>query len=214
MSNSTPLPAGDFSAWLADVQAAIAGEVDGDVPCGGCTGCCTSSQFIHIAPDETDTLAHIDPQLMFPAPLLPRGHVVLGYDERGRCPMLVDNICSIYEHLPRTCRTYDCRIFPATGIEPGSDKIDIGERTRRWRFSFPTANDRTDYDAVHAAAEFIGEHPDVAGDNVSTLNSTERAVLAVLARDAFVSVDEAGRTVVVQPTADHVRVTVRLRSRT
>jgi hypothetical protein len=51
--------AGDFSSWLAGMQAAIRGERGSDVPCDGCTACCTSSQFIHVGPDETDTLARI-----------------------------------------------------------------------------------------------------------------------------------------------------------
>ncbi|MFI5042361.1 MAG: YkgJ family cysteine cluster protein, partial [Acidimicrobiales bacterium] len=101
------LAAGDFSSWVAEIRVALRGERGSEVPCGGCTACCTSSQFVHIAPDETDTLSHIPAELLFRAPLLPPGHVVLGYDERGRCPMLVDARCSIYEHRPRTCRTYD-----------------------------------------------------------------------------------------------------------
>lgn len=91
------------------------------MPCGDCTACCTSSQFIHIAPDETETLGHIPDELLFDAPGFPAGHVVLGYDENGHCPMLVDGACSIYAHRPRTCRTYDCRIFPATGIDLGDE---------------------------------------------------------------------------------------------
>src|SRR5688572_9246633 len=50
------LPAGDFSTWLAEFAAALDGKRAADVPCGGCTACCESSQFIHIAPDETDAL--------------------------------------------------------------------------------------------------------------------------------------------------------------
>ena len=96
------------------------------MPCNGCTACCTSSQFVHIGPDETDTLAHIPAELLFPAPLRPRGHVLMGYDERGHCPMLIDNRCSIYEHRPQTCRTYDCRVFPAAGVElEDEDKVLI-----------------------------------------------------------------------------------------
>ena len=63
---------------------------------------------------------------------------VLGYDERGHCPMLVDGACSIYEHRPRTCRTYDCRVFPAAGVEPDADKAPSPTRARRWRFTDPT----------------------------------------------------------------------------
>ena len=110
------LAAGDFSSWVVEMRATIRGEQGSEVPCGGCTACCTSSQFIHIEPDETDTLSRIPAELLFPAPRLPRGHVLLGYDERGHCPMLIDDQCSIYEHRPKTCRTYDCRIFPAAGV--------------------------------------------------------------------------------------------------
>lgn len=151
------LAAGDFSAWLTDMQGALRGE-DGaaDVPCGACAACCTSSQFVHIEPDESDTLAHIPAELLFPAPRLPSGHLVLGYDDRGHCPMLVENRCSIYEHRPRTCRTYDCRLFAATGLAI-TDKPAIAAQVARWRFSFPTPADRDRFDAVRAAGSL---HPD------------------------------------------------------
>ncbi len=146
------LDAGDFSSWADAMLGALRGEGDADVPCAGCTACCTSSQFVHIEPDETDTLAHIPPELLFPAPRRPRGHVLLGYDESGKCPMLIDNACSIYEHRPRTCRTYDCRIFAATGVEVDDDKPEIARRVRRWRFRFPTDDDLRRRDAIRAAA--------------------------------------------------------------
>jgi Fe-S-cluster containining protein len=154
------LAAGDFSSWLTGMQAALRAEVDAQVPCGGCTACCTASQFIPIGPDETDTLAHIPAGLLVPAPRLPRGHVVLGFDERGHCPMLVDGRCSIYEHRPRTCRTYDCRIFPAAGLEiDGEEKAGIARQARRWRFSYPTPADEAEHDEVRAAAAaLLAEH--------------------------------------------------------
>ena len=154
MSEDGDLPAGDFSSWLAAMEAAIGGRADADVPCGACSACCTASQFVPIGPDETDTLAHIPAQLLFPAPRLPHGHVVLGYDERGHCPMLVDGRCSIYEHRPRTCRTYDCRIFAATGLAVDDDdaaRAPIARQVRRWRFSFPVEADRQRRAAVRAA---------------------------------------------------------------
>ena len=82
------LDAGDFSAWLGSVLGAIRDGEPSAVPCDGCTACCTSSQFVHIEPDEADTLAHVPAALLFPAPGRPRGHVLLGFDERGHCPML------------------------------------------------------------------------------------------------------------------------------
>ena len=173
MSDEGELAAGEFASWLTDMRAALRGERHAEVPCDGCTACCTSSQFVHIAPEETDTLAHIPKDLVFPAPGLPQGHVVLGYDERGHCPMLVDDHCSIYAHRPRTCRTYDCRIFPATGIDVAdgdASKVRIAQRARRWRFTYSNASDRD----AHARLKETAIVVRATGDN-----ATQRAVLAI-----------------------------------
>lgn len=191
------LAAGDFSSWLTEMQGAIRGEHGSDVPCGSCTACCTSSQFIHIDPDEADTLAHLPAELLFPAPRLPDGQVLLGYDEQGRCPMLIGGRCSIYEHRPRTCRTYDCRVFPAAGIEPEDDKPLIVRQVRRWRFGFPTGADGARHQAVHAAAAFLGDHGDLLPDALAPRNATELAVLAVEIHEAFLHDEETGTA---QPT--------------
>ena len=161
------LDAGNFSSWLSQAEAAIRGEATADVPCGSCVACCTSSQFVHIDPDETVTLAQISAELLAPAPGLPHGHVVMGYDDAGRCPMLADDGCSIYEDRPRTCRSYDCRVFVAAGVEPGAR--DIAERTRRWRFRYASAVDRARHDATRAAAASLDQ----------TRSATTRAVRAV-----------------------------------
>ena len=168
------LDAGPFGSWLDAIRAAIGEGQDAEVPCHGCTACCTSGQFVDIGPEETDTLAHIPPALLAPAPRRPPGHVVLGYDERGHCPMLVDGSCSIYEHRPRACRTYDCRVFAATGVEVDAAQPAIGRRVRRWRFDYPTSADRVQHDAARAAGAFVVGHPDLA-----PVNATQRAVLAL-----------------------------------
>lgn len=174
-----PLPAGSFSAWLTGMRRALDGVAPSDVPCDGCTGCCRSSQFVHVGPDETDTLAHIPGELLFPAPRMPAGNVLLGYDEKGHCPMLVDDRCSIYEHRPRTCRTYDCRVFPAAGLAlDDREKQAIAERARRWRFDFPDEDDRVRHAAVRAAAAHVHERMGVT-------DATQRAVLAVRLHDEF-----------------------------
>jgi len=153
MDDATPLEAGDLRDWLDDLRAALHGEGGTDVPCGECTACCEAFQFIHVAPDETDALAHIPSALLFPAPGVPAGHRVMGFDEHGRCPMLRADGCSIYEHRPRTCRTYDCRVFAVTGVTPtGPGQGAIAERAQRWRFTLRDANDRDCLDEMHAAA--------------------------------------------------------------
>jgi uncharacterized protein len=190
MNEDGEVKAGDFSAWMTEMQGAIRGERGSDVPCGTCTACCTSSQFIHIGPDEADTLNHIPAELLFPAPRMPRGHVLLGYDERGHCPMLINNQCSIYEHRPRTCRTYDCRVFPAAGIEPDDEyKVLIARQVQRWRFSFPTDGDRDQQRAVRAAAAFLRDHTDLLPDG-ATASATQLAVLAIQVYDAFLRSDD------------------------
>jgi Fe-S-cluster containining protein len=205
------LPAGDFPSWLNEIRGAIRGENGSDVPCAGCTACCTSSQFVHIGPDETDTLSHIPAELLFPAPRLPQGHVVLGYDERGHCPMLVDNKCSIYEHRPRACRTYDCRIFPASGlrIDVDDEKVLIARQARRWQFSYPAQADRVQHDAVRAAAAFLDEHSGLLPEDAGAASVTQLAVLAVEIHDAFLRRDEeTGVTTLVDPDPDAVRAEV------
>ena len=156
------LPAGDFAAWLAGFRTAQATGGDVDVPCDGCTACCTSGQFVHIGPDETDTLAHIPGELLAPAPRLPAGHVVLGYDSEGRCPMLIDGACSVYAHRPRACRAYDCRVFAASGVDVDAAKPALARRVARWRFSHPAPTDRRLHDAVEATATFIRDDLELA----------------------------------------------------
>ena len=153
--------AGSFAAWRDAVVRALVETSDAevDVPCGECTACCSSSMFVHIAPDEADALAHIPRDLLFAAPGRPKGHLVMGYDERGRCPMLGDRGCTIYEHRPRTCRTFDCRVFAAAEVPvDGDDKVLIAERVARWRFRLEGDDDRVARaEVLDAAARLRGE---------------------------------------------------------
>jgi uncharacterized protein len=188
LSPQPDLAAGDFSSWVTEMQAAIRSEGEANVPCDGCTACCTSSQFIHIEPHETDALARIPKALLFPAPRMPRGHVLMGYDERGHCPMLIDNQCSIYEHRPQTCRTYDCRIFPAAGVmieDDDLDKVLIAERARRWKFTLSTEADKLQHEAVKAAATYLQEHLPELPAGATPNTTTQLAVLAFDIHDVF-----------------------------
>jgi Fe-S-cluster containining protein len=155
------LPAGNFSDWLRDTRAAHATGQGVDVPCGDCTACCRSSYFIHVGPDEDEALARIPAELLFAAPGMPSGNMVMGYGERGHCPMLVDDVCSIYPDRPRSCRQYDCRVFAAAGIaENVDDRPLITERARSWKFSLSSDRDQIEKAAVEAATKFVREHPE------------------------------------------------------
>jgi len=197
-------PAGDFSAWLAATRRALAHDADVDVACGTCTACCTSSYFIHVRPDEARTLARIPKELLFPAPGLPKGHQVMGYDARGHCPMLVDGACSIYEDRPQTCRTYDCRVFTATGLEP-DDKPLIRQRARSWRFDYPTPRDRAEQAAVGAAVAFLREHADAFPTWAIPTIATQLAVLAVKASGAFETTEPRSIEAIAAAVVDAVR---------
>jgi Fe-S-cluster containining protein len=214
-SEQKGLPAGGFSAWLRDMQGALRGERGSDVPCGGCTACCTSSQFVHIGPDETETLSHIPSELLFPAPRMATGHVLLGYDQHGRCPMLSSDGCSIYEHRPRTCRTYDCRVFAAAGVEiDDDDKASIAQRARRWQFDFPTEIDRNEHEAVRAAARFLQDHEDLLPEGSAPTNPTQRALLALEVHDAFLRHDsETACATPITPDVDDLRAILTRRTR-
>ena len=178
------IDAGDFAAWRTRLLAGLDDGSGSDVPCGTCTACCTSAYFVHIEPDEVETLRRIPKALRFPAPGRPPGHVVLGYDERGHCPMLVDGKCSIYEHRPRTCRAYDCRVFTAAGLSPDDDgKPKVAERTRRWRFSYPTDDDRRVEAAVRRAVVAIEHRTD--DPEAARAARSDLALLALREADAY-----------------------------
>lgn len=196
------LDAGPLRAWVDAVRAALAGDADSDVACDGCVACCASSQFVHIGPDEVDALAHIPSALLFPAPGAPAGHVLMGYDERGRCPMLGERGCTVYAHRPRTCRTYDCRVFAATGVDVAEGdpaKAAIAARARRWRFA---PDDPALRGALAAAAAYLRDRADALGADAPP-TATSRAVAAVAVHDAF-----AGDA---PPPVEAVRVALRRR---
>jgi hypothetical protein len=172
------LQAGDFGTWLDRMHAALRGEADTDVPCGDCCACCSTSHFVHIEPGEAETLAEVPGELLFEAPGMPVGHMVLPFDERGRCPLLDEaGRCSIYAHRPRTCRTYDCRVFAAAGID--ADRGEITALARRWRFACPSPAAAAQLEAVAAAARWIPGHASLFPGGGVPQDPAQLAVLAV-----------------------------------
>jgi len=186
MKKNEKKSAGNFSAWLHSTQNALITEDEALVDCGDCNACCRSSYFIHIRPEETKTIAHINKKLLFPAPGLSRGNVLMGYDEQGRCPMLINQKCSIYPHRALTCRSYDCRVFAAAGIDPGGDdKARIKKRTDQWVFAYPTQKDRDEHTAVQAAAQFIKEHAACFPQGAIPHNPSQLAILSIKVYEVF-----------------------------
>jgi Fe-S-cluster containining protein len=177
--------AGPFSDWLRAMRGALAGSTGMDVACGDCRGCCTSSYFIKVRAHEAAALEHIGADNLRPVPDASNGSMLMGFDEQGHCFMFANGNCSIYSHRPETCRTYDCRVFTAAGMNAGPDKREINERIASWRFDYPSARDEVEHRAVTAAANFIRQHViRFPGGRVPSRPS-EVAVLAVKTYEVF-----------------------------
>lgn len=173
----------DFGSWLRDVQAALAEERPADVPCGDCNACCRTCHVIHVRPEEKRTRARIPREVLLPAPGLPPGNLVLGYDESGCCPLLVDGRCTIYADRPLACRTYDCRIYTAAGVP--ADRAAIAQQVDRWTFAHPSPDDLARHAAVKAAARYIQGHTECLASDAARREPLRVAVLAIAVHETF-----------------------------
>lgn len=184
------IDAGDFSTWLRGTHATQVEGQEADVPCGDCNGCCKSFYFIHVTPEDTAALAAIPEPLLFTAPGLPPGNFVMGYNDQGHCPMLVEDRCSIYDKRPQTCRAYDCRIFSAADMQPGeTDKALVSARTEHWAFSYGSEAEQQQQVAIANAARWLNAERNNADSqlpaNFLPSNSTQLAVLALQVHQLF-----------------------------
>jgi Fe-S-cluster containining protein len=176
-----PELAGDFSEWLRDAEASLqSGTGAVAVACGTCTACCRSAMFIHINPEETQTIQRIPRALLFEAPGLPKGHLVMGYNDKGHCPMLVDDKCSIYEYRPQTCRSYDCRVFAATGIPVDRDQPDIAHRVNAWMFNYESEEGRREHGTLKQAATFLQKNGHLFPPETLPTRPAQLAALAIM----------------------------------
>ena len=178
-----------FSSWLRSAQAALAEEESADVPCGSCNACCRTFHFIHVRPEERRARARLPRDFLFPAPGLPPGNLVLGHDQNGCCPMLVSGRCTVYADRPLACRTYDCRVYAATGIAP--DRDAIAQQVRLWTFGHASREDSERQAAVLAAVRFMREHPECLPSDAARIQPVRVAVLAIAVHEAFLQ-DEPG----------------------
>jgi hypothetical protein len=167
------------------MRASLAGGPGMQVACGDCVGCCTSSYFIKVRASEVEALRRIPPGQLTGSPRDPHGTRLMGYDAQGHCPMFHGGGCSIYSHRPDTCRTYDCRVFAACGMDAGSGRDVINQRVARWRFEYPQAGDLQEQRAVLAAAAFLRQHPVRFPGGHVPARATDIAVRAVKSYQVF-----------------------------
>ena len=182
---TTRINAGEFTVWLNEFIETMKGRRPGDVPCGECAGCCTSSKFILVRPTDVAARERIPEALLFPAPGLPSGFDLLGYNEQGHCPMFQQDGCSIYPDRPETCRQYDCRVLAATGADTETESTVIAERIKAWEFSYRNDHSRQQADAVQAAMAFLNKHADAFPEGYVPSAPSQRAALAVRVHEMF-----------------------------
>lgn len=174
--------AGEFATWLTMILATLRNGAASDVPCGDCTACCRASHFVHVEPGDVEARRVIPAELLFHAPGLPDDHMILGYDQHGACPLLTASGCSIYDARPRTCRTYDCRIFAASGVLPTEPtKAGIAATAATWQFSYANDGARQAHDAVRRASEYLAARRGAEQD------ATGLAIAALLSYDLFLA---------------------------
>jgi Fe-S-cluster containining protein len=185
-ADDADLPAGEFSDWLTGMARALDGRGESDVPCGDCDACCRSGYFIELKPTDDAARRRIPAVLLFDAPGAPRGYQVLGHDEAGRCPMLEAAGCAIYADRPLTCRTYDCRIFAATGIaEAAAEKSAVTARARRWRFSYRDDESRALHQSLRLGTGVLRALQQGEGASDLPRTITQLALLAVQLHEHF-----------------------------
>lgn len=177
-----PAPA-PFAAWLRATCATLWEDAPAEVPCGSCNACCRTYHQLHLRPDEKRARKRFPRAYLSTAPGLPPGYLLVACDASGACPVLVSGRCSIYEHRPLVCRTYDCRIYAATGIAP--DREAIAVQVRRWRFGYACPEDRTRREAVLAAVRFVREHPECLPSDAARAQPIRVATLAVAVHERF-----------------------------
>lgn len=178
--------AGEFSGWISDFIRTMRGMGEGNVPCGGCVECCTSSKFIHIRPTDMLAIKHIPKEIMFQAPGLPARHYLLGYDEKGHCPMFNEGQCSIYEFRPETCRQYDCRVLAVSGLDVSEEGDEIAKKVSSWKFEYNTSESMELSEAVKLAGYFLSEYSSCFPKGMIPLTGAQLSVLAVRVHLEFV----------------------------
>lgn len=174
---ASPLPAGHLVTWLGSIMSSIKEGTASELACGSCDACCRASQFILVTADDIAARSAIPPELLFPAPGMPAGDHVMGYDAHGHCPMLSDAGCTIYQSRPQACRTYDCRVFAATGIDVRIDgRADVASQVERWQFDLSDGGAEL-LAALRAAGAHVSSHRTELG-----LPGTTAQAIAAIAR--------------------------------
>jgi hypothetical protein len=98
----------------------------GPAPCAGCSACCYYAGVPVDKKRDRRRLPHL---------LTERdrdGVLVLRQRPDGACVHLGERGCTVYEHRPSVCRSFDCRAFAAMGLV---EHCGPNHRTPDWQFA-------------------------------------------------------------------------------
>jgi Fe-S-cluster containining protein len=98
----------------------------GPVPCGGCSACC---YYDGIPVDKKRDRRRL-PYLFTERDA--DGGLVLQRRADGACAHLGAQGCTVYDHRPSACRSFDCRAFAAMGLV---EYCDPNHRIPDWEFA-------------------------------------------------------------------------------
>lgn len=98
----------------------------GPVPCGACSACCYYEGIPVDKKRDRQRLPHLRTEQNA------AGELVLRQRADGACVHLGERGCTVYEHRPTICRSFDCRAFAAMGIV---EHCAPGHRTPGWEFT-------------------------------------------------------------------------------
>lgn len=134
---------GDPVAVLLGLQTRKPGRKH-RVPCNGCFECCYHARVdVNPLSEPPANLAQL--ALEQDAD----GNWWLQKRADGACVHLGERGCTVYEHRPSACRTYDCRMYALTGVH---DSFSNGHNPPVWVFERKTPEAR----AILAAAQILG----------------------------------------------------------
>ncbi len=171
------------------------------VPCNGCNHCCYYGHVnIDPAKERAEDLAHLD--------VVPHetGGFALRKREDGACIHLGPDGCTVYDHRPRACRFYDCRLFSLIGMV---DTFDGGRHSPAWGFDQITKLERAYGLALRlAAAKHMASEPNWNANTVLAATFTEFKELLPKAMELvaqFESMPLAEQEKIVNQIAEHLR---------
>jgi uncharacterized protein len=98
----------------------------GAVPCGACSACCHYPSIVVDEKRDRMRLPHLLTERS------PEGELVLQRRPDGACAHLGEYGCTIYDQRPAVCRSFDCRVYAAMGLDR---RCDDNHQLPDWEFT-------------------------------------------------------------------------------